>query len=1097
MSNTPDTTANDPLAAAAAALLRAWDRRSTAERSAFLSGLADTGPARDTTELRTLRERAALSGAVAPRDLARTQPAADADRLLDLTSSDFDRTATPGGWRWTLRFGARQDALTRLVADGRVADTLAAVEQLPTDPPGELLREIAGHRVAGEPPTVPPTAATSDAVQALSWARPLGGVAAELAELRRRAEVAAAREAYAVLLSRGVIGRDAELAKLRTFAEAPTDRTAEVPPLATVVGAGGAGKSTVIAELIRPYLDRLAAPAAGDPIVVVVDFDRVRFRGDAQLDLSYEVSRQLGWAVPEAGADFSVLRYQQRKQRSESLQDTYSGANQVSESDVLDSHSFDAEAGLLVDLHGLTDRPVLLVLDTFEEWQSRRIYPFLSDRTGYNDPETRVWSWVAGLHEQMRLRGLRVVVSGRADASLAGRYGAAPLEVPIEDLDPADAIRLLEVLEVPAEGRSELAELAGGNPLQLLVAARFFRQLSTAGQRAFLAGGTEALEGYNAEMRSSVLYDRFLNHLPEQLRPLAHPGLVLRRITSTLVREVLAPHCGLAGISADEAEALTDQLADQVWLVKRTDTGLTHQPSIRRRMLRLMRDDPRHAATIRAINLAAVDWYGQPDGGSGRREQELSAADADTEWFYHSLLVDPAGWESRLADPNERTRWTVPATALGSSVDDLPAALRALLLFVRGDDELTPSDAQALPEELAQNWVLRRGENLVKQGRAAEAVFLYTSDQGRFPFAEQPWTAQAFCEAGRWSEYWPVTAAPAAPDADPRRILWQTGRYAAIDALCSDDPTHRTRYRRRLTTLAERWQTMEVGPAELFERTFLELLTSTSPTGAALDDSAPPLGPGSPVSILPMTRIALTRFSISTNVPELFPVDQFRRMLVWLTGPPATPFGLRKIAGLLRPDPLWVQRFGTLIGLSEARIAEQVGHLQDWADSAIRGGRPTIDKLLGEISLRLVRLVSDEIDVLPESVFNAVRTDATLLDALRGDNPELRPATTQALIEVAQQDGTSVLAELAQSLLPIHVEDLHRSRPAAGDPRVGAVLTQLVHVVDRSGVLVPFLTAAAEQLPGAQQLQRVLRAVRAWDAAHERLFTALAASLSQ
>ena len=1092
MNESPDTTANDPLASAAAKLLRAWNPRSTAERTAFLSGLGDAGPELDTTALRTLRECAALSGAVAPQDLVRTQPAEAAARLLDLTSSDFDRTATPDGWRWTLRFGARQEALTRLVGDGRVTGTLEAVEELPTDPAGELLREIAGHRIAGEPPTVPPTAATPDAVQALSWARPLGGVAAELAELRRRSEVAAVREAYAVLLTRGVIGRDRKLAQLRAFAEAPTDPTAAAPPLASVVGVGGVGKSTVIAELIRPYLDRLATPCAGDPIVVVVDFDRVRFRGDAQLELSYEVGRQLGWAVPEAGADFSVLRYQQRKQRSESLQDTYSGSSNVPESDVRDSYAFDSEAGLLVDLHGLTTRPVLLVLDTFEEWQSRRIDPFTSDR---NDPETRVWSWVAALHDQMRLRGLRVVVSGRADASLAGRLGAAPLEVPIDDLDPADAIRLLEALDVPADGRAELAELAGGNPLVLLVAARFFRQLPAAEQRAFLDGGTEALKGYTAELRGSVLYNRFLNHLPAQLRTLAHPGLLLRRITPTLVREVLAPHCGLAGISLADAEDLINQLADQVWLVKRTNTGLTHQPNIRRRMLQLMRDDPRQAETIRAINVAAAAWYGRPADGGPRREQELPPADADTEWFYHSLMVDPSGWERRLTDPTERTRWAVSATALGSSVEDLPDALRALLLYVR-NDELTASDVLTLPGAIAQDWVIRHGENLIKQVRATEALLVVASSKPRVP--ELPWMAQAYCETGRWSEYWPVTETPELPNADPRRILWQTGRYAAINTLCSDDPTHWMNYRQRLAMLPELTQSTGMMPAELVERAFLELLATTSAPGVTTPAGNPSLVPLPPLSTLPLTRIALSRGGISADGPELFPVDQFRRMLVWLAGPPETPFGLRKIAGLLRPDLEWVQRFGTLIGLSDGRIAEQVAYLRDWADRAKEASRPSIDMVLGEINLRLVRLVSDQIEVLPNSVRASVRMDVSLLDALRGDNPELRPAITQALIEAARPDGPHLLAELAQSVLPIPVSDLEpQNLPSADDPRVGATLTQLVHVVDRSGALMPFLTTAAERLPGAEPVQRVLHAVRAWDAAHEQLFTALAASLAQ
>jgi hypothetical protein len=115
----------------------------------------------------------------------------------------------------------------------------------------------------------------------------------------------------------------------------------------------------------------------------------------------------------------------------------------------------------------------------------------------------------------------------------------------------------------------------------------------------------------------------------------------------------------------------------------------------------------------------------------------------------------------------------------------------------------------------------------------------------------------------------------------------------------------------------------------------------------------------------------------------------------------------------------------------------------------------------------------------------------------RGTGVLVRPRLVATAAHVAARpDGPHLLAELAQSVLPIPVNDLDPPNlPPAGDPRVRATLTQLVLVVDRSGVLAPFLSAAAERLPGAEPVQRALGAVRAWDTAHERLLTALARSI--
>ena len=121
--------------------------------------------------------------------------------------------------------------------------------------------------------------------------------------------------------------------------------------------------------------------------------------------------------------------------------------------------------------------------------------------------------------------------------------------------------------------------------------------------------------------------------------------------------------------------------------------------------------------------------------------------------------------------------------------------------------------------------------------------------------------------------------------------------------------------------------------------------------------------------------------------------------------------------------------------------------------------------------------------------------DRRLTDVLRGDNPELRPAVTRALVDAVGDGSAYDLAELAQSVLPIPVSGLlPRALAHAGDPRLASTLSQLVHIVDRSGVLVSFLTTAADRLPHAEPLQRAARAVSTWDDAQRGLFDLLAAS---
>lgn len=556
---------------AVARLARAWSRRSPAERSAFADRLpaVSVPPEQPDSTLRAVRERAALCGAVAPSDLARGLDHEEASRVLDLLAPEFDRVHAAGRWTWTLRTASRRDALATLAKNGRLLDRLAEVAGIRTDRAGDLLRRLAETRSSlrdeedSRADSVP-EGDPAHVAQALTWARPLGGFDGDLAEAQRRAAVRLMSEGYNMLTRHGVFGRDRELAQLQDFAEGPLER--EKPgafpvPLLTLTGIGGAGKSTVLGAFVKSYLDRIEEGDPTGPAVVVLDFDRVFFRPTAELELSFELTRQLGYAAPVAAADFSVLRYQLRAEQRQSGSDRYP-SNVRSDSTVREASAFESDAGKLVRMHDLQDRPVLLVLDTFEEWQRERLYPDL-DPAPWNAPEERILDWIRRIHSSMTLRNLRVIVSGRASLDFL-RPGIRPSLV-VGDLDMQSARDLLCALDVAAPDAATIADFVGGNPLTLHVAARFYHGLDAEARREVLVGDPLSADKLTADIRKAVLYERVLSHIPdEQVRKLAHPGLLLRRVTPELVRNVLAGPCGLGEIDQRQAVRLARRLEDEV-----------------------------------------------------------------------------------------------------------------------------------------------------------------------------------------------------------------------------------------------------------------------------------------------------------------------------------------------------------------------------------------------------------------------------------------------------------------------------------------------------------------------------------------------------
>ncbi|CAL9454028.1 hypothetical protein SUDANB95_02487 [Actinosynnema sp. ALI-1.44] len=827
--------------------------RSAAEREALVRRLAPPEPPPVAEgAVRAVRDRAALSGAVAPRDLVRGLPAEDADRVLDVVAIDFDRALVGGDWRWTMRSGPREEALARLAAANGVAAALEDAERVPTDEAGRTLRDLAAAGRGGARELfrrlAPEQRDDRAVLQALTWAAPLGGRQGYLAEARRRAGLMAVRDSYATLLDMGVHGRDRELAVLRDFVCAPADPAGPVPVLA-VTGVGGAGKSTLLAALVRPYLERqLDADAPDGPIAVVIDFDRVVFRVNAELELSFEVTRQLGWAAPVASADFSALRHQAREERRQVRTDL---AVESVETDVRTATGFELEARVLLDLHDLRGRTVVLVLDTFEEWQRDR--PVAGARRGgWNDPERRIQEWIWRLRHEMGLDGLRVIVSGRAPVSTMDDLAMLP-PLEVGDLDADAAVRVITGFGVDRDAAGVVARAVGGNPLALRVAARFYGKLSRAERRRFVATAHETHAGLDDELRAAVLYDRFLAHIrDDRVRRLAHPGLVLRRVTPALVRHVLAPHCGIDLADGDE-HALVDLLGDEVWLVAAAHDGLRHHPEVRRAMLRMMSGDPRHGHRVRAIHRAAADWY-----ASGRDEHLRDDA-AGAEALYHLLMLEDG----------RRPVTEVLGGSFPPPGGDFHPRVAAQLRALRGED-LTDEEALELPAEVWNPWLAAHGAHLLADGLAEQAVRLFEDRLRRRGDAAEPeWLARAYCDAARWRQYWPTVArVPGGARVD---------RFALIDALASHDPDDLAEYDRRVDALR----------------------------GPHLDRF---LASGGRFLLLLRGR----DFGRSGRERDLYPVDELRRAVVRAAAGEATV--LHGLSGLFRPDPAWLRDWTRLVG---------------------------------------------------------------------------------------------------------------------------------------------------------------------------------------
>lgn len=483
-------------------------------------------------------------------------------------------------------------------------------------------------------------------------------------------------------------------------------------------GPGGVGKSTLLAKFL---LDHLTETPPKDRFpYIYVDFDLSALNVREPVTMLAEAARQLAEQYPTSREKWEAAR-------SEWL--AAINRNRTLELDPLErAEALSSFAALLLESETedakVADQfsrnlPFLLIVDTFEEVQYH-------DRDSVKD----VFRFLNALRAQVP--ALRCILMGRAplddlqkefarlesvelegDAfgtGVATDFGV--IEVQLGDLDEGEARKYLMNQGVSDSQLAEdLVEVVGGNPLSLRLIARVLRtgeiNLKSLREemqwRPTLSGRLLGRKIPPKALLQGVLFRRILGHIhSKKIQDLAHPGLILRRITPDLIKEVLAGPCGLDPLNDEQALTYFQALAREVSLVG-TDTEpggqnvLRHRPELRRIMLRLMEADEEKQDQIQQVHENAVRYY-------TARKGQLAQIEA----LYHRLMLGDAPRAEELADdvPTEEgvEAGYVPALepgnnprpvwrALGEAAGELPAAAYTYLTARIHRDLVVPAAA--------------------------------------------------------------------------------------------------------------------------------------------------------------------------------------------------------------------------------------------------------------------------------------------------------------------------------------------------------------------------------------------------------------------
>lgn len=492
-----------------------------------------------------LRRQASLVTSFAVEELATpsvAEPvrAAAATRLIEECQRD------PKTGRFILGVEVRRQELARLYKDGELPRAAHAprpeagrLEQLYQ----ELLagKHIAPGRLKDEELSLYEVAA--------SWTQGILPNTPDPRQMQARRHEKGFLKELQPLLADGFYGRRDELRQLQSF----YSDNKPVGGLAVITGLGGSGKSTLIAHFLQ-NLRKHERP----PLIAWLDFDRASLNPAAPHLLSFEVSRQIGLQISAVAEALRQRRDQIRREETPSDAFRQGQAESVSESRDKGSYEMNFEIARQLALSPQHANALVLVLDTMEEVSRRG--ELLVDA---------VLRWAAELAEVLKQHHTAfttcVLVAGRLyDAQLHDvmrpRMGFnSPLLVTLPPLEIRAARQLLLKHRVARPMANRILHSgAPRHPLPLLLIAQLEREEPDLNLESIVRDVEALPEAEQAEMFSALVYWRYLARIRDPgVQILAHPGLVLRRVSLEDIRAILIP---ALKVTADEAGEVVARL---------------------------------------------------------------------------------------------------------------------------------------------------------------------------------------------------------------------------------------------------------------------------------------------------------------------------------------------------------------------------------------------------------------------------------------------------------------------------------------------------------------------------------------------------------
>jgi len=405
------------------------------------------------------------------------------------------------------------------------------------------------------------------------------------------------------------------------------------PPL-LIQGIGGIGKSTLVSKFI---IDQNNEKSGANLPFVYIDFDLPGFTITEPLNIILECLRQLSIQFSPYQGIFNEVMLSVSNMISKNSQSHQ--ANIQSSRASSRSLIYDSTDELIKKYSWGLDKintPILIVFDSFEEMQYR----------ASRDEMSRFFSFIKEVSE--KIPRIRPVFVGRSEIS--ERLGDLKFEIlELNEFDDRSAFALLNKYGITDKKICSLIYKSfGGNPLLLLLAADLVKKDNVAVENLIQV----------KEKKCEFLTSRILEqiHNPE-VRQIAVPGMLVRRITPEVIQNILAEPCNLGKLEISKAEDIYSELLREVALISKSfdSNEITFRQDLRMACEKTICDKyPKESAMIRQ---KAIEFY---------FNRKSESENDEAEYYYHVLKRGEIP-QALTREVYERIR-----TKLESSVIELP-----------------------------------------------------------------------------------------------------------------------------------------------------------------------------------------------------------------------------------------------------------------------------------------------------------------------------------------------------------------------------------------------------------------------------------------